>query len=264
MTKLRNILCLSVVVAILSSSIPYGLLTSIQNKQEYRNLIESVANLSEGFSDNGKRLHSYSENELSRIEPLSLHFLNGFRVRSLATLTGSLTETAYSYDPVTDTTSYKVRYYGVWNRTPLFQSTDRISVMLAGNGSRMHYAITDSSCTLEYTSTQGNETYIEDVVAIPTSNFDSEIACDAPLRRPGTTSGEMSSLRSFTVYVEGRMQGNVTISEASARYEHRVLFVAPSIGFIGQAPGSGLGISFQWRSEPILTKALGSTNYFDE
>jgi hypothetical protein len=263
MTKLRKILWISVAVAIVSS-IPYGLLTSIQNRQEYSTRIETVANFSVGFSDNDKRLRSNSENELSPIDPFSIHFLNGFKVRSLAALTGSLTETAYSYDPFKDTTSYKVRYYGVWNKTPLFQSTDRISVMLAGNGSRVHYAITDSSCTLENTSTQGNETYIEDVVAIPTSNFDSEIACDAPLRRPGTTSGEMSSLRSFTVYVEGQMQGNVTISEASARYEHRVLFVAPSIWFIGQAPGSGLGISFQWRSEPILTKALGSTNYFDE
>ena len=263
MTKLRKILWISVVVAIVSS-IPYGLLTSIQNKQEYRNRIESVANFSVGFSDNDKRLRSNSENELSPIDPFSIHFLNGFKVRSLATLTGSLTETKYDYDPVTDTTSYKVRYYGVWNRTPLFQSTDRISVMLAGNGSRVHYTITDSSCTLEYTSTQGNETYTEVGVTISPSNFGSEIACDVPLRRSGTISGAISSLRSFTVYVEGRIQGNVTISEASARYEHRVLFVAPSFGFIGQAPGSGLGVSFQWRSEPMLTKALGSTNYSDE
>ncbi|MHC1734340.1 MAG: hypothetical protein AB9921_01555 [Erysipelotrichaceae bacterium] len=264
MTKLRNILWILVFLTIVSSSSSFVLLTSIQNKQEYLNHIESVANLSKGFSDNVKRLHSYSENELSRIEPVSLYFLNGFRVRPRATLTGSLTETAYFYDPITDTTSYKVRYYGVWNKTPLFQSTDRISVMLAGNGSRVHYAITDSSCVLEYTSPQGHETYIEDVAAISSSNFGSEIACDAPLRRPGTTSGAMSSLRSFTVYVEGRMQGNVTISEASARYEHRVLFVAPSVEFIGQAPGYGLGVSFQWRSEPMLTKALGSTNYSDE
>ena len=105
MIKIRNILWSLVFLTIVSSSNSYVLLTSIQNKQEYRNLIESVANLSEGFSDNGKRLHSYSENELSSIDPLSLHFLNGFRVRSHATLTGSLTETAYSYDPVTDTTS---------------------------------------------------------------------------------------------------------------------------------------------------------------
>lgn len=136
--------------------------------------------------------------------------------------------------------------------------------MLAGNGSRVHYTIADSSCVLEYTSPQGNETYIEDVVTIPASNFGSEIACDAPLRRPGTTLGAMSSLRSFTVYVEGRMQGNVTISEASARYEHRVLFVAPAFEFIGQAPGYSLGMSFRWRSEPMLTKALGSTNYTEE
>ncbi|HAO62165.1 MAG TPA: hypothetical protein DCQ90_09790 [Erysipelotrichaceae bacterium] len=264
MTKLRNILWISVVVTIVSSSISYGLMTSIENKEDYRKHIESVANLSEGFSDNVKRLHTYSENELSRIAPLSLHFLNGFKVRSHATLTGSLTQTKYEYDPVTDTTSYKVRYYGVWNRTPLFQSTDRISVMLAGNGSRVHYTITDSSCALEYTSSQGNETYIEDVISITASNFGSEIACDAPLRRSGTTSGAMSSLRSFTVYVEGRMQGNVTISEASARYEHRVLFVAPSFEFIGQAPSYGLGVSFLWRSEPMLTKALGSTNYSEE
>ncbi len=264
MTKLGNILWISVVLTIVSSSTLYGHLTSIQNKQEYLNRIESVANLSEGFKDNEKRLRSVFQSDVSHESIRSLHFLNGFKVRSLATLTGSLTETAYTYDSITDTTSYKVRYYGVWNQTPLFQSTDRISVMLAGNGSRVHYTIADSSCALEYSSPQGNETYIEDVVVIPSSNFGSEIACDAPLRRSGTTSGAMSSLRSFTVYVEGRMQGNVTISEANARYEHRVLFVAPSFEFIGQTPGYGLGMSFQWRSEPMLTKALGSTNYSDD
>ncbi|HAM64226.1 MAG: hypothetical protein A2Y20_00765 [Firmicutes bacterium GWF2_51_9] len=264
MKKLRNILWISVVVTIVSSSISYGLMTSIQNKEDYRKRIESVANFIVGISDNDKRLRSVSQSEVGHEVTPSLFLLNGFKVRSLATLTGSLMETAYSYDPVTDTTSYKVRYYGVWNKTPLFQSTDRISVMLAGNGSRVHYTITDSSCALEYTSSQGNETYIEDVISITASNFGSEIACDAPLRRSGTTSGAMSSLRSFTVYVEGRMQGDVTISEASARYEHRVLFVAPSFEFIGQAPSYGLGVSFLWRSEPMLTKALGSTNYSEE
>lgn len=182
---------------------------------------------------------------------------------SSATLTGSLTEYSYTYNATTNTTKYKVRYYGSWNGMPIFQSTDNIAVAIAGNGDHYFYAYSSSSCNLKYQGIYNGVTYTEDISVTEVTRDGSGVVYKAPLNKTNTQVPLTSLyLKNFTVYLEGQMQDNVTISEASAIYGHRTLSIAPTIGItIAKSPSVGISFTLAWGFEPVLPKILSSTNY---